>query len=182
MGRLDAGKPHRNWADLPDPGVTHAAGLGCSLLMVCLKEDCHPCLSAFPGLCRGTGGQKDSLMSRIVKRYPTRSPPCLLYPVSNSALKEQGSCRRGRTRLPTLAECPVLIQKLKGQRSKLPAGERGRARYEEAGGASTSGQASFEAKDLESLSGSYHTVCCIDVLIHYPPVRLALFILGCVFC
>lgn len=29
----------------------------------------------------------------------------------------------------------------------------------------------FEAKDLESVSGSYHTVCCIDVLIHYPPVR-----------
>lgn len=26
----------------------------------------------------------------------------------------------------------------------------------------------FEAKDLESLSGQYHTVACLDVLIHYP--------------
>ena len=26
----------------------------------------------------------------------------------------------------------------------------------------------FEVKDLESLSGSYHTVVCLDVLIHYP--------------
>jgi magnesium-protoporphyrin O-methyltransferase len=26
----------------------------------------------------------------------------------------------------------------------------------------------FEAKDLESLSGQYHTVICLDVLIHYP--------------
>lgn len=26
----------------------------------------------------------------------------------------------------------------------------------------------FEVKDLESLSGSYHTVICLDVLIHYP--------------
>ncbi|MEO1593172.1 MAG: magnesium protoporphyrin IX methyltransferase [Cyanobacteria bacterium J06632_22] len=26
----------------------------------------------------------------------------------------------------------------------------------------------FEAKDLEALDGSYHTVVCLDVLIHYP--------------
>jgi magnesium-protoporphyrin O-methyltransferase len=26
----------------------------------------------------------------------------------------------------------------------------------------------FEAKDLESLSGNYHSVICLDVLIHYP--------------
>ncbi len=26
----------------------------------------------------------------------------------------------------------------------------------------------FEVKDLETLSGSYHTVICLDVLIHYP--------------
>lgn len=26
----------------------------------------------------------------------------------------------------------------------------------------------FEAKDLETLDGSYHTVICLDVLIHYP--------------
>ncbi|MBE9067380.1 magnesium protoporphyrin IX methyltransferase [Leptolyngbya cf. ectocarpi LEGE 11479] len=26
----------------------------------------------------------------------------------------------------------------------------------------------FEAKDLETLDGSYHTVVCLDVLIHYP--------------
>ncbi len=26
----------------------------------------------------------------------------------------------------------------------------------------------FEAKDLETLEGSYHTVICLDVLIHYP--------------
>jgi magnesium-protoporphyrin O-methyltransferase len=27
---------------------------------------------------------------------------------------------------------------------------------------------SFEAKDLESISGQYHSVICLDVLIHYP--------------
>ncbi|PTT98749.1 magnesium protoporphyrin IX methyltransferase, partial [Pseudomonas sp. HMWF031] len=26
----------------------------------------------------------------------------------------------------------------------------------------------FFASDLESLSGSFHTVCCLDVFIHYP--------------
>lgn len=26
----------------------------------------------------------------------------------------------------------------------------------------------FEVKDLESLDGKYHTVVCLDVLIHYP--------------
>ncbi|KAK9866206.1 hypothetical protein WJX84_008512 [Apatococcus fuscideae] len=29
-------------------------------------------------------------------------------------------------------------------------------------------QPTFEAKDLESVTGSFHTVCCLDVLIHYP--------------
>jgi magnesium-protoporphyrin O-methyltransferase len=29
----------------------------------------------------------------------------------------------------------------------------------------------FEAKDLEELSGRYHTVVCLDVLIHYPPEK-----------
>lgn len=49
-------------------------------------------------------------------------------------------------------------------------------RYEEQSKAEISGRQAtprFEAKDLESLTGSYHTVCCIDVLIHYPPVRLS---------
>jgi magnesium-protoporphyrin O-methyltransferase len=27
----------------------------------------------------------------------------------------------------------------------------------------------FEAKDLEEITGQYHTVICLDVLIHYPP-------------
>jgi magnesium-protoporphyrin O-methyltransferase len=31
----------------------------------------------------------------------------------------------------------------------------------------------FEVKDLEELSGSYHTVICLDVLIHYPPDKVA---------
>ena len=30
----------------------------------------------------------------------------------------------------------------------------------------------FEALDLESASGRYHTVTCLDVMIHYPQVRL----------
>jgi len=30
----------------------------------------------------------------------------------------------------------------------------------------------FEAKDLESLSGTYNTVTCLDVVIHYPPPKL----------
>lgn len=42
------------------------------------------------------------------------------------------------------------------------------ARYEAAKGASPKGSASFEAKDLESVSGRYDTVTCIDVMIHYP--------------
>jgi magnesium-protoporphyrin O-methyltransferase len=29
----------------------------------------------------------------------------------------------------------------------------------------------FEAKDLEAISGRYHTVVCLDVLIHYPPEK-----------
>lgn len=33
-------------------------------------------------------------------------------------------------------------------------------------------QPTFEAKDLESVSGKFHTVCCLDVLIHYPQVQL----------
>ncbi|MEB3829584.1 magnesium protoporphyrin IX methyltransferase [Phormidium sp. CCY1219] len=32
---------------------------------------------------------------------------------------------------------------------------------------------SFEARDLESLSGRYHTVVCLDVLIHYPQEQAA---------
>ena len=31
----------------------------------------------------------------------------------------------------------------------------------------------FEAKDLESLTGTYHTVVCLDVLIHYPQDKAA---------
>ncbi|CAL5223509.1 g6036 [Coccomyxa viridis] len=49
-------------------------------------------------------------------------------------------------------------------------------RYEEQSKAEISGRQAtprFEAKDLESLTGSYHTVCCIDVLIHYPPEKMA---------
>jgi magnesium-protoporphyrin O-methyltransferase len=30
---------------------------------------------------------------------------------------------------------------------------------------------SFEAKDLEEITGRYHTVVCLDVLIHYPPEK-----------
>ena len=31
----------------------------------------------------------------------------------------------------------------------------------------------FETLDLESCSGRYDTVCCLDVMIHYPQVRCA---------
>jgi magnesium-protoporphyrin O-methyltransferase len=31
----------------------------------------------------------------------------------------------------------------------------------------------FAVQDLESLSGSYHTVICLDVLIHYPQDKAA---------
>ncbi len=47
-------------------------------------------------------------------------------------------------------------------------------RYEAAvanGGASRTQTApNFAAADLESLSGKFHTVCCLDVMIHYPQV------------
>ena len=36
----------------------------------------------------------------------------------------------------------------------------------------------FEALDLESASGRYHTVTCLDVMIHYPQVLLRLFSVG----
>ena len=39
-------------------------------------------------------------------------------------------------------------------------------RAEEAG--LNMGKLNFFASDLESLSGSFHTVCCLDVFIHYP--------------
>ena len=29
----------------------------------------------------------------------------------------------------------------------------------------------FSAQDLETITGSYHTVICLDVLIHYPPEK-----------
>ena len=32
---------------------------------------------------------------------------------------------------------------------------------------------SFAASDLEALSGSYDTVTCIDVMIHYPTEKMA---------
>jgi magnesium-protoporphyrin O-methyltransferase len=35
----------------------------------------------------------------------------------------------------------------------------------------TATNATFEAKDLEELTGNYHTVICLDVLIHYPPEK-----------
>lgn len=34
-------------------------------------------------------------------------------------------------------------------------------------------QPTFEVKDLEDLSGQYHTVACLDVLIHYPQDKAA---------
>jgi magnesium-protoporphyrin O-methyltransferase len=35
----------------------------------------------------------------------------------------------------------------------------------------------FETKDMESLSGSYDTVTCIDVMIHYPTSKVRLLII-----
>ncbi|NJR52139.1 MAG: magnesium protoporphyrin IX methyltransferase [Leptolyngbyaceae cyanobacterium CSU_1_3] len=34
-----------------------------------------------------------------------------------------------------------------------------------------SGNPTFAVQDLEELSGKYHTVICLDVLIHYPPAQ-----------
>lgn len=48
-------------------------------------------------------------------------------------------------------------------------------RYEEAvsSGQQAPAQApTFSATDLESISGSFHTVVCLDVMIHYPQVCL----------
>jgi magnesium-protoporphyrin O-methyltransferase len=60
------------------------------------------------------------------------------------------------------------VRRLKSRGSLVQANEAGR-RYEEAGEAAQE-PPRFEARDLESVSGRYHTVCCIDVLIHYPQV------------
>ncbi|NEP04642.1 MAG: magnesium protoporphyrin IX methyltransferase, partial [Okeania sp. SIO4D6] len=35
------------------------------------------------------------------------------------------------------------------------------------------GNVNFVAQDLETLSGKYHTVICLDVLIHYPQEKVA---------
>ncbi len=43
-----------------------------------------------------------------------------------------------------------------------------RAKAALAGELSAEKMPEFEAKDLESIDGSYHTVVCLDVLIHYP--------------
>ena len=46
-------------------------------------------------------------------------------------------------------------------------------RYEQAvssGEAPAATPPTFSATDLESISGSFHTVVCLDVMIHYPQV------------
>jgi hypothetical protein len=51
--------------------------------------------------------------------------------------------------------------------------EEARRRYEAelaAGASPPSTAPTFEALDLESASGSYNTVTCLDVMIHYPQV------------
>jgi magnesium-protoporphyrin O-methyltransferase len=47
----------------------------------------------------------------------------------------------------------------------------GEARERAAAVMSGATNVSFEAKDLEAISGRYHTVVCLDVLIHYPPEK-----------
>lgn len=51
-----------------------------------------------------------------------------------------------------------------------------KARYEQAvkqpGATAPSVPPKFEALDLESVSGKYHTVTCLDVMIHYPQDRV----------
>eukprot|EP00850_Spirogloea_muscicola_P024498 SM000931S25032 [mRNA] locus=s931:194:2012:+ [translate_table: standard] len=42
-----------------------------------------------------------------------------------------------------------------------------------AAGSSTAVLPEFEARDLECLNGKYHTVACLDVLIHYPQDKAA---------
>lgn len=57
--------------------------------------------------------------------------------------------------------------------SAAMAGEAAR-RFEEAAAATGQHPAvapRFEAQDLESVSGRYHTVACLDVMIHYPQVQ-----------
>lgn len=49
--------------------------------------------------------------------------------------------------------------------------EEGRQRANQALGSSNS--VSFSTQDLESLTGKYHTVICLDVLIHYPEDKAA---------
>jgi magnesium-protoporphyrin O-methyltransferase len=47
----------------------------------------------------------------------------------------------------------------------------GEARSRAAAVMSGAANLTFEAKDLEEISGHYHTVICLDVLIHYPPEK-----------
>lgn len=51
-------------------------------------------------------------------------------------------------------------------------------RYDEAvaGGAPEAAvRPRFAASDLQAVTGKFHTVACIDVLIHYPQARLPVF-------
>ena len=59
--------------------------------------------------------------------------------------------------------------------SSAMAGEAQRRFEAECSAGDVKGSAEFEAKDLESIEGSYDTVACLDVMIHYPQskVRLA---------
>ena len=72
---------------------------------------------------------------------------------------------------------PLALQGADVYGSDISKADEAARRYQEQSRAEGSGQRAaprFEAQDLESLTGSYNTVCCIDVLIHYPPVRPAI--------
>ena len=82
----------------------------------------------------------------------------------------------GRTGGATTAPCVAVLQGATVCASDISDAMAGEAkrRYEAevAKGAKAPSKApTFEALDLESVSGSYHTVTCLDVMIHYPQVN-----------
>ena len=56
--------------------------------------------------------------------------------------------------------------------SSAMTGEAQRRFEAERGAGDVKGSAEFEAKDLESIEGSYDTVACLDVMIHYPQSKV----------
>jgi len=85
-------------------------------------------------------------------------------------------CGVGSLSIPLAAAGAQVFASDISEKMVSEAQERAQALLEQSHGQSTSGQHSnptFSVQDLEVLEGKYHTVICLDVLIHYPQDKAA---------